>query len=525
MKQKIQRFGGAMFTPVLLFAFAGIMVGLSTIFKNPQIMGSMAEPNTVWYKVWFIIEEGSWTVFRQLPLLFAIALPISLAKKQNARACMEAFVIYLTFNYFLSALLAQFGANFAIDFSAEVGGTSGLAMISGIKTLDTGMMGAILISGIVVYIHNKFYDVDLPDFLGAFKGSAFVVIIGFFVMIPVALVVVIIWPKVQGGMIELQTFFKSAGSIGVGAYVLLQKLLLPVGLHHFIYAPVLFDSAIVEGGTVVYWANHLNEFVSSTLPLKELYPMGGFSNGELAKVFGAIGIAWAFYSTAKPNKKKVVAAIMIPATLTSIMTGITEPLEFTFLFIAPLLYIVHSVLSSLLAMVMLWFGVIGEFGMGLPNIISVNIVPLFKGREGMYLTLLVIGVMFTLIYYLVFKYLILKFDYKTPGREDDEEETKLYSKSEYNSRKELNKKEEKLISGLSNEQALIEALGGRENIVEISNCATRLRLSVVDENLVQDLDTFKKLGAVGLVKSGKSIQVIIGLNVPQVREKIEVLIS
>lgn len=369
MKQKIQRFGGAMFTPVLLFAFAGIMVGIATIFRNTQIMGPIAEPTTIWYKVWFMIEQGAWTVFNQLPLLFAISLPISLAKKQNARACMEAFVIYLTFNYFLSALLLEFRPQFGINFAAEVGGTSGLAMIAGIKTLDTGMMGAILVSAIVVFLHNKFYDIELLDYLGAFKGSAFVVMIGFFVMIPVALGVAVVWPKVQYGMIGLQEFFKNSGTIGVGAYVLLQKLLLPLGLHHFIYAPVLFDSVIVEGGTIAYWANHLNEFVNSTAPLIELYPMGRFSNGELAKVFGVIGVAWAFYSTAKPNKKKMVLAIMIPATLTSIMTGITEPLEFTFLFVAPVLYIVYSILAAVMAMVTLAFGIIGNFGTGLPNII------------------------------------------------------------------------------------------------------------------------------------------------------------
>ena len=181
-----------------------------------------------------------------------------------------------------------------MDFAAEVGGTSGLAMIAGIKTLDTGMMGAILVSGIAVLLHNKLYDIELPDYLGAFKGSAFVVMIGFFVMIPVALGVALVWPKVQFGMIGLQEFFKNSGSIGLGAYVLLQKLLLPLGLHHFIYAPVLFDSVIVEGGTIAYWANHLSEFVNSAAPLIELYPMGVFSNGELAKVYCVIGVAWAF---------------------------------------------------------------------------------------------------------------------------------------------------------------------------------------------------------------------------------------
>ena len=163
MMQKIQRLGGAMFTPVLLFAFSGMMVGFATLFKNPVIMGSIASESTFWYQMWNVIEQGAWTVFNQLPLLFVIGLPIGLAKKQQARACMEAVVVYLTFNYFLGAILGTWGSSFGVDFAAEVGGTSGLANIAGIKTLDTGMIGAILISLTVVSIHNKFFDVELPE--------------------------------------------------------------------------------------------------------------------------------------------------------------------------------------------------------------------------------------------------------------------------------------------------------------------------------------------------------------------------
>ena len=213
MMQKIQRLGGAMFTPVLLFAFSGMMVGFATLFKNPVIMGSIASESTLWYQMWNVIEQGAWTVFNQLPLLFVIGLPIGLAKKQQARACMEAVVIYLTFNYFLGAILGTWGANFGVDFAAEVGGTSGLASIAGIKTLDTGMIGAILISLIVVSIHNKFFDVELPEVLGIFKGSSLIVIIGFFVMIPIAFLVAVVWPKVQGAIASLQGFLLSSCAV------------------------------------------------------------------------------------------------------------------------------------------------------------------------------------------------------------------------------------------------------------------------------------------------------------------------
>lgn len=208
--QKIQRFGGAMFTPVLLFSFSGIMVGLSTLFMNQSIFGTLAAEEGLWYRIWFIIQEGAWMVFRQMPLLFAIGLPIGLAKKQNARCVLEAFTIYVTFNYFLSSILFFWGESFGVDFTVNAGEMSGLVNICGIKTLDTGMFGALVISGIVVWIHNRYFDTELPEWLGIFSGSSFVVILGFFAMIPMAFLFMTFWPKVQGAMLLLQDFLKQA---------------------------------------------------------------------------------------------------------------------------------------------------------------------------------------------------------------------------------------------------------------------------------------------------------------------------
>lgn len=252
MMKKIQRFGGAMFTPTLLFAFAGIMVGFSIVFQNQSIMGSLATPENIWYQFWGVISSGAWMVFNQLPLLFAISLPIALAKKQQARACMEALATYLTFNYFVGSMLSFWGKSFGVDFAAEISAGSGLVSIAGIKTLDTGMVGALLISGIVIYIHNRFYDKELPDFIGLFRGSSLVVAICFFVMIPVALLTCFIWPHIQNVIRHLQTFFINSGNIGVWCYAFLQKILIPTGLHHFVYAPICYDSVVVPGGTSVY---------------------------------------------------------------------------------------------------------------------------------------------------------------------------------------------------------------------------------------------------------------------------------
>lgn len=512
--QKIQRFGGAMFTPVLLFSFSGIVVGLSTLFLNASIFGTMATEGHLWYQLWYMVQEGAWMVFRQMPLLFVIGLPIGLAKKQNARCVLEAFVIYITFNYFLATVLQFWGTFFGVDYAAEVGGTSGLTMICGIKSLDTGMFGALIISGIVVWIHNRYFDKELPDWLGIFSGSSFVVMIGFFVMIPMAFVFAGVWPKVQAVIFMLQNFFKASGTIGVGLYAFCEKILLPTGLHHFIYAPFTLDSAVVPGGIEAYWALHLSEFANSTEPLKELFPAGGFELFGNAKVFAPIGITLAFYTTAKKEKRKQVLALMIPAALTAMLTGITEPIEFTFLFIAPVLFVVHALLCACINAVMYLVGVSGAFGNGLIAWLSLNWIPCGKNHWQTYVVQVIVGLIFSLIWFLVFRFLIKKFNFLTPGREEDDEYAKLYTKKDYR---------EKQAGGNNLEYAaqILEFLGGRENIIDVTNCATRLRVNIKDAALVHPEIDFKRIGAHGLSKNGTAIQVIVGLKVPKVREQFE----
>ena len=325
MMQKIQRFGGAMFTPVLLFAFSGMMIGIGTLCTTEAIMGSLASPTGIWYQFWNVILQGGWTVFNQLPLLFVVGLPVGLAKKQQARCCMEALVLYLTFQYFLSTILSQWGSSFGVDFALETGGISGLTMIASIKTLDMGMIGALLISGIVIYLHNRFFDTELPEWLGTFSGSSFVVIVGFFVLLPVAFLSAWLWPMVQEGMRSFQTMISEAGSFGVWVFIFLERLLIPFGLHHLLYFPFFYDNAVVDGGIFTTWANQLPELAASTRPLKELAPYAWAPLTGLSKMFGCPGIALAFYKTAKDSKKKAVAGLLIPITLTAIFCGVTEP--------------------------------------------------------------------------------------------------------------------------------------------------------------------------------------------------------
>ncbi len=524
MLKKIQRFGGAMMTPVLLFAFTGLVVGITSVLKNPSIVGSIANPETNWFKFWQLVEEGGWTVFRQMPLLFAIGLPIGLAKKANARACMETFVLYCTFNYFVAALLTLW--NFGIDMNQATGGTSGLTTIAGIKTLDTNLFGAIIIAGIVVYLHDKFFDTKLPDFLGVFQGSVFVYIVGFFVMIPCALITVLVWPKVQLGIFHLQGLLVASGAFGVWIYTFLERILIPTGLHHFVYTPFIFGPAVVEGGIQTHWVQNIQNFAASTEPLKALFPQGGFALHGNSKIFGAIGIALAMYATAKPEKKKITAGLLIPVVFTAVVSGITEPLEFTFLFIAPVLFAVHAVLAATMSTVMYIFGVVGNMGGGLLDFIFLNWLPMSKNHSGMIVTQIAVGLVFTGIYFIVFKTLIEKMQLKTPGREDEDEEAKLYTKADYKAMKGEGGAQ---VTGKDqlDDQALIifDALGGKDNIEELNNCATRLRVSVKDESKVAPDSAFKSAGAHGVLRKGKAIQVIIGLTVQSVRDRIENLMK
>ena len=526
MMEKIQRFGGAMFTPVLLFSFSGIMVAIAIICKNPLIIGSIAQDTTIWFKVWTVIENGAWTVFNQMELLFVIGLAIGLAKKTNARAAMEAFVIYITCNYFIATILEYFGEFFGVNYALEAGGGSGLKLIAGIKTLDTGIIGAIIISAIVVIIHDRFFEKKLPDFLGVFQGSSFVVIIGFFIMLPLAFLICLLWPKVQMGINSMQVFLRDAGLLGVWLYTFLERILIPTGLHHFIYTPFIYGPAVVEQGIQKYWIQHLSEFAQSTKPLKELFPEGGFSLHGNSKVFASPGIAAAFYFTAKKENRKKVLALLIPATLTAVLAGITEPLEFTFLFICPPLFAVHAILAATMSTTMYAFGVVGDMGSGLIDLIAKNWIPIFTNHKGMIATQIIIGLIFTAIYFLVFRMLILKFNILTPGRSDENSEVKLFTKKDYKDKNiKIDDTENTGNAYFQRAEVFLDAFGGKENILKVNNCATRLRVTVDDPDIVKEDEVFISGGAHGVVRKGNAFQIIVGLDVPQVRNEFEKLMK
>ncbi|WP_195445452.1 PTS transporter subunit EIIC [Collinsella aerofaciens] len=523
MLQKIQRFGGAMFAPAMLFSISGLMVGVSALATSADIVGDLAVYGTPWYVFWTIIQRGAWTVFKRLPLLFAVALPIGLAQKQPARCCLEALVAYFAYCFFLSEIIKLSGDNLGLKYPSSLTPASGITIIDGIKTLDTGIIGPLAVSATVVAIHDRFYDAKVPDWLGTFSGSSLVYLISFFAVFALAAISAAIVPFVYAATETLRHALAGVGPLGVGIFAFLERALEPMGLHHLLYMPIYYDNLVINDGIYATWTNLLPILSHSTRPLNELAPWAGFTATGWVKLFGLPAIAVAFYTTAKPERRASLKAILLPAIVASAVCGVTEPLEFLFMFTYPGLFLLYAALSSCLAMAMNFFGVVGIFSGGFMEMAAFNFIPLMRTHAGSYLLALGIGLIFCVIFFLSFRGLILTFDLKTPGREDHIASNAALSRLTGNDVDE--KRSSK--TGASGNQAsqdhllaeqVVTLLGGVSNIVGATNCATRLRVEVVDPSIVADNATFVAAGAKGLIVTGKTAQVIIGISVPRVKE-------
>lgn len=534
MMEKFQRFGAAMLMPVMLMPFASLLIGISSILSNSDIVGSIANQSTVWYKFWQICYDGGNAIFNQLPLLFAITLPVGLVATGKAKVSMEAFMVYITYNYFISDFLRFFGKSFGVNYSAPVTTASDLTTIAGIKTFNMSILGSILIGALVAYLHNKFYEKKLPDYLASFGGAALVVIMGTAVVLPLALVTCWIWPMIQNGILGLQHFLTHSGTLGVGMFTFLVRILIPTGLHHFLWVPFDLGPAVVPGGTWAYWLNHLHQFSEATGSVKAMFPQGGFGLYGNSAVWGCSAVALAMWKTARPENRKRIAGMMIPITITAVLTGITEPVEFSFLFAAPLLFVWHALLAGLLAMTLYAFGVVGYQGGGLMDYITYNWIPMLHNHAGMVGIQLVIGVIFFFIWYFSFVWAIKKFNLPTPGREIIDQDSLVAEGATATSAKsstaekptvKVESKASKKTATDSKDyvlaSAIMENLGGSSNVLSAENCMTRIRVKVADPSKVADRAKFTQVGVAGLVKKGDAIQVVIGTSVESLMNEFE----
>ena len=526
MKDKIfgvlQRVGRSFMLPIALLPIAGLLLGIGSSFTNPTTLSAynldgVITDGGVLFTIFDLMKKTGSIVFDNLALLFAMGVAIGMAKKEKAVAALSGAISYLIMNTAISALIEAKGG---VSAMAENSTTTTL----GITTLQMGVFGGIIVGLGVAALHNKFYKIELPQVLSFFGGTRFVPIKCSVVYVLVGAAMFFIWPVVQLGISQLGNLVLRSGYAGTWIYGIIERALIPFGLHHVFYMPFwqteLGGSMVIDGTTVQGAQNIFFAQLASDSTQQFSVEATRFMSGKFPfMIFGLPAAAFAMYRAARPEKKKVVGGLLLSAALTSMITGITEPLEFTFLFVAPVMYAVHCVLAGLSYMLMhiLNVGVGMTFSGGA---IDLTLFGVLQGNSKTnWIWIVIVGLVYAVIYYFVFYFMITKFNFKTPGREADDEETKLYTRQDVNDRK--NKADKKSDGTVDTVSALIlKGLGGKENISDVDCCATRLRITVINPDLVQD-NLLKDSGASGVVRKGDGIQVIYGPQVSVVKSNLE----
>lgn len=526
MKDKIfgvlQRVGRSFMLPIALLPVAGLMLGIGSSFTNPTTLETYHLTNIIkegglLYTILDIMSKTGSVVFDNLALLFAMGVAIGMAKKEKEVAALSGAISYLIMNTAISTLISAKGG-------AEAMAANSTTTTLGITTLQMGVFGGIIVGLGVAALHNRFYKIQLPQVLSFFGGTRFVPIICSLVYLIVGIAMFFIWPVVQGGIAQLGQLVLKSGYAGTWIYGIIERALIPFGLHHVFYMPfwqtelggsMIIDGVTVQGAQNIFFAELASKAtehfsVSATRFMSGKFPF---------MIFGLPAAAFAMYKAARPEKKKVVGGLLLSAALTSMLTGITEPLEFTFLFVAPVMYAVHCVLAGLSYMLMhiLNVGVGMTFSGGA---IDLTLFGILQGNEKTnWIWIVVVGLVYAVVYYFVFYFMITKLNLKTPGREADSEETKLYTRKDVNARKEA--AANTVSDSFDRVSALIlKGLGGKSNLSDVDCCATRLRITVIDPELVQD-NLLKESGASGVIHKGNGVQVIYGPQVSVVKSNLE----
>ena len=525
MKDKIfgvlQRVGRSFMLPIALLPVAGLLLGIGSSFTNETMLAayglnSVIHPGTLIYTILDVMSQTGSAVFNNLALLFAMGVAIGMARKEKEVAALSGAVAYIIMNTAIQAMINAAGGVDAMPANSTT-------TMLGITTLQMGVFGGIVVGLGVAALHNKFYKIELPQVLAFFGGTRFVPIISSIVYLVVGIAMFYIWPVVQNGIAALGALVLASGYAGTFIYGLLERALIPFGLHHVFYMPfwqtAVGGTAIIDGVTVTGAQNIFFAELASKSTTVFSVSATRFMAGKFPfMMFGLPGAALAMYQCAKPEKKKAAGGLLLSAALTAFLTGITEPLEFTFIFVALPMYAVHCVLAGLSFMLMhiLNVGVGMTFSGGLIDLV------LFGAMQGNakthWMWVVVVGAVYFVLYYIIFRFMISKFDYKTPGR-DDAEEVKLYTRADVNARSAASGSTapagDDPVSAL-----IVEGLGGTANLSDVDCCATRLRCTVKDAALVKQ-DVLKASGASGVICKGNGVQVVYGPKVAVIKAKLE----
>lgn len=526
MKDKVfgvlQRVGRSFMLPIAILPVAGLLLGLGGSFSNETMLqayglaGIMGK-GTFLNAIFLVMSDAGNIVFGNLPIIFAMGVAIGMAKKEKEVAALAAAIAFFIMH-------ASIGAMININGGAEAMLNGATASVCGITSLQMGVFGGILVGLGVAALHNRFYKIELPQVLSFFGGTRFVPIISAIVYTAVGIVMFFIWPVIQTGIYAVGDVVLKSGYAGTWVYGFMERLLIPFGLHHVFYLPfwqtavggtMEVGGQLIEGAQNIFFAQLADPTCTKFAVSATRFMAGKFP----LMIFGLPGAALAMYQTAKPEKKKEVFGLLISAALTSMLTGITEPLEFTFIFVAPLLYGIHCVFAGLAYMLMHVF----QVGVGMTfsgGFIDLFLFGILQGNaKTNWIWIVIVGIVYFIVYYFLFSFLIKAMDLKTPGR-DDSDEVKLYTRSDVNARKEGKAGAADASAEDELSRAICQGLGGKKNISDVDCCATRLRCTVFDPALVSD-DMLKATGASGVVHKGNGVQVIYGPRVTVVKSNLE----
>ena len=522
MKEKIfnqlQAFSKGMFTPVLILPIAGILIAFGNIFTNAKLAEYLPILNNeLVFGLGKMLSGSLVAILTNLGIIFCVGLALGLAKKKKAEAGFTAMLIFLVFLNAMNIFLTLTGKLVTAESLSGTGQTT----VLGIQVLDMGVFLGIILGCIVAYIHNRFCEKEFNGAMQIYGGTRLV----FIILIPITVVLAILlsyaWPPVQNMISSLGAFITGSGNFGIFTYGTLERLLIPTGLHHLIYTPFLYSplggvaevgGQVFEGARNIYFAEMADPTVLQ-LSQSVIWDARGVS-----KMFGLIGACLAMYHTALPQNKTKIKAILIPAAVTSILAGVTEPIEFSFMFAAPILFVMHAVLNGLGMVVLNVLGVRAIGPNGLIDFLLYNL-PLGIEKTGWPMYVLV-GIGEFVVYYIVFRFLITKFKLKTPGRETDGN-TKLYTKKDLKEKNNVSNTNNGSNEGDDLSSIIVEGLGGKANIAKVDNCYTRLRITIKDPNKVNEALLKNETNANGVVIKGENIQIVYGLKVNGVRKNLD----
>lgn len=524
----LQRVGRSFMLPIAVLPVAGLLLGIGSSFTNATMIDTyglqaILGEGTILNMFLTVLSKAGSALFDNLPIIFAVGCAIGMAKKEKEVAALSAVIAYFTMNAAVNAMLANSGQILDDGSIADFVLQGTITSSVGIQTLQMGVFGGIIVGLGVAALHNRFYTIELPSALAFFSGSRFVPIISTVVYVLVGIGMFFVWPVVQNGIYALGGLVTGTGYLGTLIFGIIKRALIPFGLHHVFYLPfwqtgvggsMEVAGKMIEGGQNIFFAQLADPSTVHFSADACRY----FSGEFIFMIFGLPGAALAMYQTAKPEKKKQAGGLLLSAALACMATGITEPLEFSFLFVAPMLFAVQVILAGAAYMIahILNIAVGLTFSGGLLDLFLFGILQ--GNAKTSWLRIIPVGIIYFLLYYGIFKFLILKFDLKTPGREDEDTETRLYTKADYNAAKESG------VKGAEVSALITAGLGGKANIEDVDCCATRLRCTIKDPEKVQEA-LLKQSGSRGVILKGKGIQVIYGPQVAVLKTNLEAFLQ